>query len=417
MTTTRGPQPIPHYGDEGRSGVYRTSGLPWRAEVAWVAATDAAVTASPVLAGDTLLVADAGATLYAFDAFSGEQRWRYVHRTEGESGATAEGEAPTQLPLAVWGDLLFVGVTGVGEEFDDCLYVHDVHTGRVLHSLRGAWHPTVAGDVLLLHSPRAGVRALNLPDLSPRWRSERSHGWLWAPPAIGADGGIVHAARGLDTGRVHGGIDAVSLDTGEQEPATVREINLSERAWAGMFQCAHAALGGGLLWLPVAWAPTPEPIWSGGGVVGLDSWSGELRFRHLLEGSFLAGAVAVADGVLYYADEKGGGQQPILGRTVRAFDTVSGRFCWSFPLEGHAAGTPVLAGEVLYLATYSGTVLALDALTGEQRWAVTLDSPVENEHDLDYWQTEADYTENGLVVLPGDGVLYVRSGAGVVALR
>ncbi|MEV0774143.1 PQQ-binding-like beta-propeller repeat protein [Streptomyces sp. NPDC050428] len=408
---------VPHYGDDGRSGTYQASGLPDRAQVAWVAATEGEVITSPVLAGGTLLVADVAATLYAFDAATGELRWSHTYRDDegGEDEEFEPGDFVTQLPIAVWNDLVFVGVSGLDYEFDDSLHVHDLKTGQVVRTMRGQWHPTVAGDLLLLSGD--GVRALDLPDLSPRWRSTKLHGWLDAAPAVAADG-TAFAARGLEANRTSGGVDAFDVRTGKAAFDRVVDVAIGQDGeQAALVQCTHAVLGDGLVWLPVAWGGDDEAVWSGGGVVGLDPRTGERRAHHLLHGSWLAGTVAVAGGVLYYADEEGDGEPPILGRAVSALDIATGRSLWRFPLKGQAAGAPVVASGVVYVATYSGEVVALDAATGEPRWALALDTKIENRYDLDDPDGEAVYDETGLVVLPADGMLYVRTSGGVVALR
>ncbi|WP_405793532.1 PQQ-binding-like beta-propeller repeat protein [Streptomyces sp. NBC_01506] len=140
----------PHYGGDGRSGTYQASGLPESARVAWVAATDGEVIASPVLAGDTLLVADSAARLYAFDAATGALRRRHTYSDDWVEEEFEPGDFVAQLPIAVWNDMVFVGVGGLDHEFDDCLHVHDLKTGQVLRTIEGPWHPTVIGDLLLL---------------------------------------------------------------------------------------------------------------------------------------------------------------------------------------------------------------------------------------------------------------------------
>ncbi|KAB2340576.1 PQQ-binding-like beta-propeller repeat protein [Actinomadura rudentiformis] len=93
----------PHYGDDGRTGVYWVSGVPDKAEVAWVARTDTPVVASPVLAGDTLLAADVSGMLYAFDAVTGGLRWR---RVVGEG--YRDGRADFMVAPDVWNSWVFV---------------------------------------------------------------------------------------------------------------------------------------------------------------------------------------------------------------------------------------------------------------------------------------------------------------------
>ncbi|MFI0451942.1 PQQ-binding-like beta-propeller repeat protein [Actinomadura sp. 6N118] len=110
----------PHYGDAGRSGVYRVSGVPDKAAVAWVARTDSPVVASPVLAGDTLLAADVSGVVYAFDAVTGELRWRC---TVGEG--YRDGRAEFMVAPDVWNSWVFVELAGGDGS------VFDVRTGEI----------------------------------------------------------------------------------------------------------------------------------------------------------------------------------------------------------------------------------------------------------------------------------------------
>lgn len=58
---------------------------------------------------------------------------------------------------------------------------------------------------------------------------------------------------------------------------------------------------------------------------------------------------------------------------------------------------------------------AFDTGTGERRWTVETGERILHPCDVDDFDDQ--YHEHGLAVLPGDGVLYVRTSAGVVALR
>jgi outer membrane protein assembly factor BamB len=65
------------------------------------------------------------------------------------------------------------------------------------------------------------------------------------------------------------------------------------------------------------------------------------------------------------------------------------------------------------------TVQAFDAATGEPRWTVETGQEIISSYDyFDNADDGAYYEEeHGLAVLPGDGMIFVRTGAGVVALR
>lgn len=129
------------------------------------------------------------------------------------------------------------------------------------------------------------------------------------------------------------------------------------------------------------------------------------------------GAPAAADGLVYviFQDlgEPSSPDDPPQA-VLHAVDTATGAAVWSRPLDHPPISGPVLAGGLLYLATSEGLLTAHDARTGTLRWSydlgVALASALRtDEHDQ--------YTEEINPVLPGDGVLYVRTAdCSIVAL-
>lgn len=403
---------IPHFGDDQRGGVYHATGLPDRAEIAWRAATEYPVLESPVLADGTLVVSDVGGLVYAFDAATGVERWRHDHSEDIDAEEIwPEG---IEAPIAAGHGRVFVGEVG------DRLRVHDLRTGELLPPVGATGYPTITGDTLLLHG--SGARLLDLPDLTRHKASTKvGETWLSTPPTI-ADG-VAYAALGLHAPLLSGGLEALNLRTGRQVFTVEGTLESGTECFLELNRCAHPAFGENLLWLPVTWREPEGEFPAGGGVAGFDPRNGELRIRHLLDHRWLAGPVAVADGTLYFVDEADHadhGEPPVLGHTLNAMEAATGNTRWTYALDSHAIGTPVLAADVVYTVTSEGMTHAVDATTGQRRWTLDLGESIELRElfFIDRLESrELIFEEEGLAVLPADSAVYVRAGAGITALR
>lgn len=420
----------PHYGDDGRSGSYRATGLPEQAEVAWVARTDAPVVASPMLAGDTLVVTDAAGTIYAFDAVTGAERWRHVHRGLDEDLEKEYGEDEIDddwivgmgeeypgiiTAPAVWNTWVFVEE----EQSSGWVYVHDLRSGQVIHTIKKGGCPTVAEDLLLLQDIGAGARALQLPDLAEIWRSKDDQGafegWLRVSPAIAPDG-LAYAAFGSESQRTDCGLAGFDLRTGELRFERSDYEEDGESAGGLMFKLAHAVVAEELVWMPVTreqdadGSPGPARRHE---IVGLDPRSGRERWTYRLEDgySWSDQAVAVDAGTVYVLAGPGGTEH------LQAIDITTQQLRWSAHVPSPQACSPVLAGGVVYTVTRDGTLQTFDAATGEQRWVLETGHEITNSYD--FLGNEADgayYEEDSQAVLPTDGMVYLRTGTGIVSL-
>lgn len=126
----------------------------------------------------------------------------------------------------------------------------------------------------------------------------------------------------------------------------------------------------------------------------------------------------MADGVVYFAAYQGGEPRSEKGEDrLHAVDIATREPRWTRPLPSVGGGAPVLAAGVVYKATGTGVVCAFDATTGEPRWTLDLGEKIVNSYDVHGNDYGASYEEDGLAVLPADGMLYVRTRAGIVALR
>lgn len=417
---------VPAYGDEGRSGAYEATGVTGGAAVAWIARTDEPVIAAPVLAGDALVVADAGGTVYAFDAGTGAERWRYAHRAydddlgdEYDDGADRDDdwicgmdddEPGVVTAPAVWDTWVFV------EEGESTgwVYVHDLASGAVVHIIKDGGCPTVLGDTLLLQEIGAGARVLRLPELTRVWRGDEERGeyagWLRVSPAVA--GGAAYAALGYEPRRTHTGVTAFDVGTGAQ---IFHRAGGDRSGEALSFDTAHAVAAGGLVWMPAVRYGDGDDRRPGNQIMGLDPRSGRTRWVFVL-GSVSAaqtGAVAVGCGTVYFTASVG--DDPV--ERLYAVDVDARRPRWSVPLAGGRVGSPVLAGGMVLLAGREGTVSAFDVRDGALCWTAETGEEILGLADLREDESLAYYEEDGQAVLPGDGVVYVRTAAGVAALR
>jgi outer membrane protein assembly factor BamB len=408
--------------------------------VTWVAGTGAPVLASPLLVDDVLYAVDATGLVYAFDAASGSLRWR-AGGVDARFGATWSGGSfggpVLHTAPAVGGDLLFVSDT----EYEGCVYVYDRHTGELLHKLPDGW-PMVVGDLLLIVHLNDGVRALSLPDFAELWRSKGWTGWLEAPAAI-ADG-IAFAALGYEGHHTHSGLCAFEFASGREvfqvgedsEVCPLLAATDDDDDWDPdeedegpydtlLFGAVHAVVADGLVWMPLRreheddalheWAP-----WDNGEIVGLDPRTGERRWHFALdprERSEITGAVTVTGGAVYFTAAHAGApddDDAVVGHRLHAVDIVTGRLRWTAQLPGVAVSSPVAAAGRLLVATSAGHVHAFEAATGQPAWTVESGHEIIDKYHLTE-DTGAYYEEDGQAILVSDDMMYVRTGAGIVA--
>ena len=381
-----------------------------RAQIAWLAGTESPVVAAPTLAGDTLLVATAGGfdadgALHAFDARTGVEQWRHVYsdrsdeiQVDDEWIVDVDDDIPGVITSpAVWGNWIFV------EEFRTSrwIYVHELNSGKVVHTIERGGTPTVVGDLLLIHEVDAGARALRLPDLTELWRGVDciySDDWLRARPSVGPDG-AAYTGLGGDGGIIGfvpatGGVLFETTGTDDRMIMPVRPV-----------------IASGLVWTVDADA-----------IIGLDPTTGERRRSHPSDAWKSARSPAVADdGLILVLNRDRPG--PFGDDTsIAGIDGTSGEARWSAPLSPAlrpVVGAPVVAGDAVYVGDTEGMVHAFGTREGDARWTVDTGHAIDSVFD-DVLMAQADrqqLDEDAQAVLPGEDMLYVRTSAGVVALR
>ncbi len=145
---------------------------------------------------------------------------------------------------------------------------------------------------------------------------------------------------------------ALDIDTGK--PVWVRE-DMGKQDWIGSYP-SPAAFG---KYLVVAFYGQPINLWV------MERETGKTVWNNAEDKTFRINATPVVgpDGSIY----------AVSGNTrVRAFDLETQAVKWETPLENtRCASTPALSGELLFVPTGDGRLYALDHKTGKERWVWT----------------------------------------------
>ncbi|AXG79546.1 outer membrane protein assembly factor BamB family protein [Streptomyces paludis] len=295
--------------------------------------------------------------------------------------------APTRPPDAAppgpwrpWRFRMSNDVWGTPVVEDDLLYVTsfevhalDVASGRRQFKTRDvAWAMAVSGGRIHA-SDGPTLYALDGKDGSERWRLQ-TDAWVYS---LKVDRGTVV------TGTRGGGVQAWEAANGEKLWETSGAQTDFETPEAG------PAISGGTVY-----------VWKDARLLALDARSGTELWSYPIGDAASCGGVPVRvspapDGQLYVA----------AGPRVLSIDLTSGHVRWHFEAPAVFLSPPAFApgpavtGGGVYLADYLGTVYALDAATGKDRWRIATESRQSIEP-----------------VLVADGNIHVGSGSALYTL-
>ncbi|MFB6435741.1 PQQ-binding-like beta-propeller repeat protein [Streptomyces sp. NPDC056411] len=278
--------------------------------------------------------------------------------TDGAAGRpAAPPEAPSAEPgrWRPWRFRMSNDVWGTPVVADDLLYVTsfevhglDVASGRRKFKTRDvAWAMAVA-DGRIHASDGPSLYALDAADGTERWRLS-TDGWVYA---LRADRGtVVTTTRG-------GGVQAWEAATGELLWETAGVQTDFETAEAG----------------PVLHDGTVF-VWADARLKALEARTGVERWSYPVGDAAACGGVPVrllpaSDGVVYV----------VAGTRVLAIGIARGEVRWHFEAPAVFLGPPAFApgpavtGGGVYLADYLGTVYALDAADGRDRWRIATEA-------------------------------------------
>ncbi|WP_414168787.1 PQQ-binding-like beta-propeller repeat protein [Streptoverticillium reticulum] len=309
----------------------------------------------------------------------------------GQTGAPAAPPAPVASPDAgssnvqadqgrwrPWRFRMSNDVWGTPTVAGDLLYVTsfevhalDVASGRRQFKTRDvAWAMAVA-DGRIHASDGPTLYALDAADGAERWRLS-TDGWVYSLRAEG--GTVVTGTRG-------GGVQAWEAATGDLLWETGGVQTDFETPDCG------PALHDGVVY-----------VWADARLRALEARTGAERWSYPVGDAASCGGVpvrllAAPDGVVYVA----------AGTRLLAIDVARGDVRWRFEASAvflcppSFAPGPVVTGGGVYIADYLGTVYALDAAAGRERWRIATEARQSTEPVL---------VADGSVHLGSGGALY-----------
>ncbi|MBN7796953.1 PQQ-dependent dehydrogenase, methanol/ethanol family [Parahaliea mediterranea] len=318
---------------------------------------DRVVEATPIVVDGVMYTTGAYSMVYALDATTGEELWRYDPKVwrgiQGRGCCDAANRG-----VAVWGDKVFIGV------YDGRLEALDAATGELEWS----------------------VNTLIAPD--------RNYTITGAPRVV--KGKVIIGNGGAEFG-VRGYVTAYDAETGEQawrfftvpgDPAKGDEtgtITMIRKTWHGDQYWKQG--GGGTVWDSMAYDPELDLLYIGVG--NASYWNPELRTAGKGDNLFVSSIVALRPGD---------------GEYVWHYQTTPGD-AWDYTATQHIIVTTLPIGgkprRVVMQAPKNGFFYVLDAATGEflsaekfgeVNWARKIDPetgrPIVNWEVADYWTTD-----------------------------
>ena len=327
------------------------------------------------------------------------------HPGPGPEGSPAvlwrfKTEGPIFASPAVVDGVVYVGVRQGGDERDHHLYAIDAGTGEERWRFEaygdyagGLSSPAVVGGIVYAASPfsdEEGVTglgflyAVDAETKAIRWRFQ-AEGAVPSSPAV-VDG-VVYIGSGVEDGE-SGYLYAVDADTGEER----WRLKSPGPVWS-----SPAVVG------DVVYFGSDAGDGESGYLYAIDAGTGAIRWQFQAEGR-VRSSPAVVDGVVYFGsavcrpsvEEKEAGICIVLfddaAGYLYAVDAESGQQRWRFETRGSVHSSPTVADGVVYFgsgigedAAYfredptiavGGRLYAVDTKSGEERWNFELSSPI-----------------------------------------
>ncbi len=336
-------------GNLAHTGVYAAPELRTLGGVKWQFHTKGRILSSAAVAGGVAYVGSTDGSLYAVDLATGAQRWAF------KTGARI-----TASPAVDSGGVFF-------SSYDGLIYRVDAGTGTLqwkfategerrfagkhLHGYLPAGEtmpdpydvylssPAVSNGTVYVGSGDGNVYALN----------ERTGKRVWAFHT----GNVIHASPAVAGGMVFVGswdtyFYALDAGTGQVKWRfkTGEDHDIANQTG---FQSSAAIVDG------VVYVGCRDSK-----LYALDARTGALKWSYDNKGSWVVSSPAVRNGVVYYVTSD--------SRFLNALDAATGRLEWSLTLDWFLYSSPAIAGDMLYVGGWNGTVAAVDLRTHQRVW-------------------------------------------------
>ncbi|NSW54657.1 MAG: PQQ-binding-like beta-propeller repeat protein [Armatimonadetes bacterium] len=343
--------------DLARTGIAEGAG-PAGTEVVWATELGASVDGSPIVVGETVYVGTSAGRFAALSRADGSVLW------------TRDTGGPITGAACVAGDRVFIGC-GNG-----MVHALRTDTGEPIWSHRTS-RPVLGAlvaldDAVIIGSIDGTLRSVNASDGRLRWIIEPA-GAISAPPAVrdgivyyGDEAGLVCARRASDgslvwQAKVAGSIVGAPTLVGERlyvplmsfsalsPPATeficAFDAGDGARPWRIQKPQAQSVMGSPAILDTTLWAFVVEGYTSSGILRGLNLETGEQIVETKFGTLVVDGALAVADGNLYFAAQDG---------RLYICDARTGAVRTRLPLGGPIFSSPAISDGLLYVGCQDG---------------------------------------------------------------
>lgn len=315
-----------------------------RPAVVWTFATAGPVRSSPLLVDASIVFGSGDGNLYAVDATTGKERWRFA------TGAPVDGSAAYAVPRT--GRPLIAVASR-----DGFLHAVDPADGRERWKLAlGAelpfhwgWDfllstPAVDGDRLFVGSGNGELLAVDAASGKVIWRHATA-GRVRSSPTV-ADG-VVYV------GSFDGYLYALDAATGVERWKFATEGTRLDSAAAGFDRQS----------IQSSPAVSADQVVFGGRdgmFYGVDRATGAQRWRMDHGMPWVIASPAIADGKAVVGSSD--------GRFVTAVDLAAGKEVWRSRTGSNQLSSPAVAGGVAVVGDFTGAVIGLDLASGRELW-------------------------------------------------
>ncbi|MFB6254472.1 MAG: PQQ-binding-like beta-propeller repeat protein [Halobacteriaceae archaeon] len=315
---------------------------------------DPVIYLSPVVADGTIVAPNRDGPLYAVDAQTGNEQWRFENKRFG--------------PPAIAGGKVHAGTEDPG------LYAFDLGSGEVVWKQtfdRDSGGPQITSflerraplvqDDIVYHQDYTHIRALDAQTGKVRWTERHSQG-LGTPtryqgPAA-ADGIIFVSGYGSFN---YPDIKALDSATGEVLWTFATPAN-DDRSFHDSLSAP--TVRGNMVYFGAAW----------GGVYALDANTGEKLWRAMSESIYTSPAVTESTVFVGYTNTQVA--EKFDGHGIIAYDRKTGTKRWTVDLSKDKAGQrisggPIVVGNTVFILA-AGDLFAVDRNSGEVKETVSV---------------------------------------------
>jgi outer membrane protein assembly factor BamB len=346
-------------GNPQHTGVYDAPGVPKFSKIKWKFHTNGLVISSPAVANGTVYVGSTDGNLYAIDLESGTQRWKFATKVRVASSP------------AVDGGMVYFG------SYDGNFYAVDAAGGQLRWKFQTEGERRFAGK----HLHGAYPDGETMPDPFDCYLSSPV---LWSGAVyFGSGDGNVYS---LDAASGKLNWKFKTRDVVHASPA-IADGTLFIGSWDSNFYALDAATGKekwrfktgedhdiyNQVGIQSSAAVMDGVVYFGcrdSNFYALDALTGQQKWTFNNKGSWVITSPAVRGGKVYFATSDSG--------LFYALDAKSGALIFSQKFIWPMFSSPAIAGDMLYIGSEEGKLIAIDLKSQKPAWIFQTDASRDN---------------------------------------